>query len=91
MAGRSGFAPTTARRSPPPAFGGLSRLSVLVVKAGIEPERIAPGKPQQNGRRERMHLTGSVRNFVRGAIIASMEGEYGDQADLRQLTHVRGA
>jgi putative transposase len=38
-------------------FGGLSRLSVLVVKAGVEPERIAPGKPQQNGRHERMHLT----------------------------------
>jgi putative transposase len=37
--------------------GGLSRLSVLVVKAGITPERIAPGKPQQNGRHERMHLT----------------------------------
>ena len=37
--------------------GGLSRLSVLVVKAGVEPERIAPGKPQQNGRHERMHLT----------------------------------
>src|SRR5580700_10137812 len=37
--------------------GGLSRLSVLVVKAGVEPERIAPGKSQQNGRHERMHLT----------------------------------
>ena len=38
-------------------FGGLSRLSVLVIQAGVEPERIAPGKPQQNGRHERMHLT----------------------------------
>ena len=37
--------------------GGLSRLSVLVIKAGVKPERIAPGKPQQNGRHERMHLT----------------------------------
>ncbi|HKI14411.1 MAG TPA: integrase core domain-containing protein, partial [Roseiarcus sp.] len=37
--------------------GGLSRLSVLVIKAGVVPERIAPGKPQQNGRHERMHLT----------------------------------
>lgn len=37
--------------------GGLSRLSVRLVKAGITPERIAPGKPQQNGRHERMHLT----------------------------------
>jgi putative transposase len=37
--------------------GGLSRLSVKLIKAGVVPERIAPGKPQQNGRHERMHLT----------------------------------
>jgi putative transposase len=37
--------------------GGLSQLSVKVIKAGVRPERIAPGKPQQNGRLERLHLT----------------------------------
>ncbi len=37
--------------------GGLSRLSVLAIKAGVRPERIAPAKPQQNGRHERLHLT----------------------------------
>jgi putative transposase len=37
--------------------GGLSGLSVKLIKAGVTPERIAPGKPQQNGRHERMHLT----------------------------------
>jgi transposase InsO family protein len=37
--------------------GGLSQLSVKVIKAGVIPERIAPGKPQQNGRLERLHLT----------------------------------
>jgi transposase InsO family protein len=37
--------------------GGLSRLAVMVIKAGVVPERIAPGKPQQNGRLERFHLT----------------------------------
>src|SRR5271154_1094031 len=37
--------------------GGLSELSVKVIKAGVVPERIAPGKPQQNGRLERLHLT----------------------------------
>jgi putative transposase len=37
--------------------GGLSKLSVRVIKAGVMPERIAPGKPQQNGRLERLHLT----------------------------------
>ena len=37
--------------------GGLSPLSVWWIKLGITPERIAPGKPQQNGRHERMHRT----------------------------------
>jgi len=39
------------------ALGGLSRLSVWFIKLGIRPERIATGKPQQNGRHERMHRT----------------------------------
>jgi transposase InsO family protein len=38
-------------------LGGLSTLSVKVIKAGVRPERIMPGKPQQNGRLERLHLT----------------------------------
>jgi putative transposase len=37
--------------------GGLSQLSVRLVKAGIVPERIAPGRPQQNGRLEGLHLS----------------------------------
>jgi putative transposase len=37
--------------------GGLSQLAIKVIKAGVVPERIAPGKPQQNGRLERLHLT----------------------------------
>lgn len=37
--------------------GGLSRLAVKLIKAGTLPERIRPGKPQDNGRHERMHLT----------------------------------
>lgn len=39
------------------AVGGLTRLSAWWVTLGIRPERIEPGKPQQNGRHERMHLT----------------------------------
>lgn len=39
------------------AAGGLSALSVWWIKLGILPERIEPGKPQQNGRHERMHKT----------------------------------
>ena len=37
--------------------GGLSELSLWWIKLGIQPDRIDPGKPQQNGRHERMHLT----------------------------------
>ena len=37
--------------------GGLSQLSVRWAKMGIRLERIWPGRPQQNGRHERMHRT----------------------------------
>jgi putative transposase len=36
---------------------GLTPLSVRFIKLGIALERIQPGKPQQNGRHERFHLT----------------------------------
>ncbi|MGO4841413.1 integrase core domain-containing protein, partial [Rhizobiaceae sp. 2RAB30] len=36
---------------------GLTPLSMRFVKLGIRLERITPGKPQQNGRHERFHLT----------------------------------
>src|SRR5271168_705561 len=38
-------------------LAGLSALAIRLIKAGVTPERIAPGKPQQNGRHERMHRT----------------------------------
>ncbi|SOZ70945.1 Integrase catalytic subunit (plasmid) [Cupriavidus taiwanensis] len=37
--------------------GGLTQLSIWWLKLGIVPERIAPGRPEQNGRHERMHRT----------------------------------
>ncbi len=37
--------------------GRLSSLSIKLIKAGVCPDWIDPGKPQQNGRHERMHLT----------------------------------
>ena len=40
-----------------PAAGGLSQLSVWLIKLGVTCERIDLGKPQQNGRHERMHAT----------------------------------
>jgi len=39
------------------ALLGLSQLSLNWVRVGIVHERIQPGKPQQNGRHERMHRT----------------------------------
>jgi putative transposase len=39
------------------ALGGLSKLSVWWIRLGIRPERIEPGRPEQNGRHERMHRT----------------------------------
>jgi transposase InsO family protein len=43
--------------SNPHTLFGLSKLSVWWLRLGISIERIKPGKPQQNGRHERMHLT----------------------------------
>ena len=41
----------------PNALFNLSKLSVWWLRLGISIERIKPGRPQQNGRHERMHLT----------------------------------
>jgi putative transposase len=39
------------------AIAGLSRLNVWWTQLGIKHDRIAPGRPDQNGSHERMHLT----------------------------------
>ena len=41
----------------PNALFNLSKLAVWWLRLGIDIERIKPGRPQQNGRHERMHLT----------------------------------
>jgi transposase InsO family protein len=41
----------------PNSLFNLSKLSVWWLRLGIAIERIKPGRPQQNGRHERMHLT----------------------------------
>jgi putative transposase len=38
-------------------LGRLSQLSVWLLKLGVMPELTEPGKPQQNGKHERMHKT----------------------------------
>ena len=45
-----------------PPFGsrglaGLSRLGVWLLKIGVQPVLIQPGRPDQNGRHERFHET----------------------------------
>jgi len=54
--------PQRIRTDNGPPFGtngesGLTALAVWFIKLGIVPEHIEPGKPQQNGRHERMHRT----------------------------------
>ena len=54
--------PATIRTDNGPPFstlaaGGLSRVAVWWIRLGIRPERILPGRPDQNGRHERMHST----------------------------------
>jgi transposase InsO family protein len=39
------------------AAGGLSSLTIWWIRLGIRPERIMPGRPEQNRRHERMHRT----------------------------------
>ena len=54
--------PTRIRSDNGPPFatigiGRLSSLSIKLIKVGVTPEWIEPGKPEQNGRHERFHLT----------------------------------
>lgn len=51
---------------------GLSKLSNWRLRLGIGVERIKPGKPQQNGRHERMHLT-LKRETTRPAAMNSLQ------------------
>lgn len=59
--------------------GGLSRLSVWWIRLGIMPERIEPGKPQQNGRHERMHRTLKQETLHQPAKSAKKQQERFDQ------------
>ena len=37
--------------------GRVTKLSINLIKAGVVPEWINPGHPEENGRHERFHLT----------------------------------
>lgn len=54
--------PNRIRSDNGPPFGSvgvarLTGLSVNLIKAGVTPEWIRPGHPEENGRHERLHLT----------------------------------
>ena len=54
--------PNRLRSDNGPPFGSvgagrLTTFSVNLIKAGVTPEWIRPGHPEENGRHERMHLT----------------------------------
>ena len=59
-----------------PATGRLSSLSILLIKAGVVPEWISPGKPQENGRHERFHLT--LKNETATPPAATLEAQARD-------------
>ncbi|AMS15506.1 integrase [Pseudomonas chlororaphis] len=52
---------------------GLSLLSIWWLRLGIIPERIQPGRPEQNGRHERMHRT------LKSTLVSPPEIEWGAQ------------
>lgn len=54
--------PNKIRSDNGPPFGScgagrLTKLSINLIKAGVTPEWINPGHPEENGRHERFHLT----------------------------------
>ena len=54
--------PSRVRSDNGPPFGcvgagRITRLSINLIKAGVIPEWIRPGHPEENGRHERFHLT----------------------------------
>jgi Integrase core domain len=56
----------------PNALLGLSKLAVWWLRLGISIERIKPGKPQQNGRHERMHLT-LTKETARPPVLSALQ------------------
>ena len=66
-----------------PGVGGLSRLAVWWIKLGIRPERIVAGKPQQNGRHERMHRTLKQETAAPPAVsLAAQQQRFDDFRDV---------
>lgn len=71
---RSDNGPPFATSSP----GRLSSLSIKLIKAGVMPEWIEPGQPQQNGRHERMHLTLQGEGIDAGLTLEEQEMKFAE-------------
>ena len=66
---------------------GLSKLSLGWMKMGIIHERIQPGRPQQNGRHERMHRTLKEETTRPAALTLRLQQKKFDR--FRQVFHPR--
>ena len=72
----------------PNGLYNLSRLSVWWLRLGIAVERIQPGRPQQNGRHERMHLT-LKQETVRPPALNALQQQERFDAFLNEFNHER--
>lgn len=71
----------------PNGLYNLSKMAVWWLRLGIAIERIKPGRPQQNGRHERMHLTlkqeatrpAGMNSLQQQARFDAFVGEYNDE------------
>jgi len=72
----------------PNALFNLSKLSVWWLRLGIAIERIRPGRPQQNGRHERMHLT-LKKEATRPAGMNSLQQQARFDAFVTEFNHER--
>jgi len=57
-------------------LAGLSRLAVWWIKLGIQPVRIQPSHPEQNGRHERMHRTLAATTRPPAANLAAQQRRF---------------
>ena len=71
------------------AVGGLTRLTVWLIKLGIRLERIDPGCPEQNGRHERMHRTMIDEGVVRPPSRTLDEQQKRQERWVREFNEIR--
>jgi transposase InsO family protein len=69
-------------------LGGLTKLSAYWLRLGIEPERIRPAHPEENGRHERMHRTLKAET-TRPARANLLQQQERFDAFVEEFNHVR--